>query len=232
MVLLGSLLLVTVSHPIAPDGLLVDQLLNGVFALMLLAALLSVSREQRLFFVALVLAIPAIVLIWGVYLAARTGTSVGDLAMSGRFLINILFLCLVAGCILRDILRADRVTTDRLCGAMSIYLLLGVIWALLFSLIAHADATAFAVHVEALAEQSANRGEDHKNVHPLMIYYSFVTLSTLGYGDITPVAPAARVFAWLEAVVGQLYLAVLIARLVGLHIAQSRRDEKEVGNHR
>ncbi|MEE9226447.1 MAG: potassium channel family protein, partial [Acidobacteriota bacterium] len=55
------------------------------------------------------------------------------------------------------------------------------------------------------------------------VYYSFVTLSTLGYGDITPVTPPARAFSFLEAVTGQLYLAVLIAGLVGIHISHRFR---------
>ena len=58
----------------------------------------------------------------------------------------------------------------------------------------------------------------------LYLYYSFVTLSTLGYGDITPVSAPTRVLSWFEAVTGELYLAVLIARLVGLHIVHSREE--------
>jgi voltage-gated potassium channel len=56
-------------------------------------------------------------------------------------------------------------------------------------------------------------------------YYSFVTLTTLGYGDITPVTDPARSLSLLEAVMGQLYLAVLVARLVGIHIAQSNEKK-------
>ena len=56
------------------------------------------------------------------------------------------------------------------------------------------------------------------------IYYSFVTLTTLGYGDIVPTSAIARMFSAIEAVTGQLYLAVLVAQLVGLHISQSTRD--------
>jgi hypothetical protein len=55
----------------------------------------------------------------------------------------------------------------------------------------------------------------------LFFYYSFVTITTLGYGDITPVTDVAKSFSFLEAVVGQIYLVVLVARLVGIHIAQS-----------
>ena len=54
-----------------------------------------------------------------------------------------------------------------------------------------------------------------------LVYFSFITLSTVGYGDITPLSPPARSFAFMEAIIGQIYLAVLVARLVGLHIVYS-----------
>ena len=59
-----------------------------------------------------------------------------------------------------------------------------------------------------------------------MVYYSFVTLTTLGYGDIVPIAPSARALATLEAITGQLYLTVLVARLVGLHITHSSKQNR------
>lgn len=58
----------------------------------------------------------------------------------------------------------------------------------------------------------------------VLIYYSFTTLTTLGYGDILPLSPPARMFSALESVMGQIYLAVLIARLVGLHIIRLKRE--------
>ena len=60
----------------------------------------------------------------------------------------------------------------------------------------------------------------------LAFYYSFVTLSTLGYGDVSPLNPIARMFSYTEAITGQVYLAVLVARLVGLHISQTLIGEK------
>lgn len=56
----------------------------------------------------------------------------------------------------------------------------------------------------------------------IFIYYSFVTLTTLGYGDITPVGTGARTLSWMESVVGPLYLAILIARLVAIQVAEGR----------
>ena len=55
---------------------------------------------------------------------------------------------------------------------------------------------------------------------PLFVYYSFCTMTTLGYGDVIPISRIARSISWLEALSGQLYLAILVSRLVGLHIAE------------
>ena len=86
-------------------------------------------------------------------------------------------------------------------------------WALTYIVIDILDPTAF----EQLAVSAWAGGTDY-------VYFSFVTLTTLGYGDITPLTPVAQTLAWLEAVVGQLYLAILVARLVGLHIVHSRGE--------
>jgi hypothetical protein len=65
-----------------------------------------------------------------------------------------------------------------------------------------------------------------------VLYFSFVTLCTLGYGDIVPVSPVAQTFSAVEAIIGQLYLAVLVARLVGMHTAHTlarHQNEEEEG---
>lgn len=228
MLLLASLILILVLQPILRGGLLAQQVFNCLFVIMLAAALLAVSQQRRAFALGLLLGVPAIVLVWAAYLAGRPAGSVGDVLALSRLGVDLLFLGLVAGCILHDVLGGERVTTDRLCGAISVYLLLGLIWALIYSTICYLDPNAFA---GALFEHESFRdGELRHQAFSLATYYSFVTLSTLGYGDVVPVAPAARVFAWLEAVTGQLYLAVLIARLVGLHIVDAGRKGKPQGD--
>lgn len=125
-------------------------------------------------------------------------------------LVAVLFFLLSIRLGLQVVLTGGRVTTNHLLGAMSVYLLLGLMWALLFS----------ALH--RLAPDSF-RGLSTANPSEF-IYFSFVTLATLGYGDIAPVNPIARTVVYLEAVVGQLYVAVLIASLVSRYIAGQRRD--------
>jgi hypothetical protein len=125
-------------------------------------------------------------------------------------LVAIACFCLLAiGVALRHVVALPgAVTLNRVVGALCIYLLLGVLWAMLF---------AFVDLVEPGAFHDAGRGAGEASRH--LLYYSFVTLTTLGYGDIAPVHPVARTLAYLEAVIGQLYIAVLIASLVARHIA-------------
>ena len=91
-------------------------------------------------------------------------------------------------------------------GAGAVYLLLGLTWASAYELL----------HI--LRPEVWTGAASEAPVSQTWIYYSFVTLTTMGYGDITPVHPVARSLAILEAVTGQLYLAITLARLVALHI--------------
>ncbi len=109
------------------------------------------------------------------------------------------------------------VTAHTLSAAMTVYLLMAVLWALLYSLCLVIDPEAFAFS-DRLAEEGARiRMEGRDTGYAL--YFSIVTLTTLGYGDITPVSALARTLASFEALVGQVFLAVIVARLVGLQTA-------------
>jgi hypothetical protein len=109
-----------------------------------------------------------------------------------------LFLVVVLGLTLR----AGPVNAHRLLGGVAAYLLLGVIWAYAYALVGLVRPDAFSGPVDTVDGPRA------------LYYFSFVTLTTVGYGDVLPVAPGARSLAMLEAVTGPLYLAILIARLV------------------
>ncbi len=116
-----------------------------------------------------------------------------------------LFFVLSAAIGLRQILARGPVTVDHLLGAMTVYLLLGLTWALVLSTVNRLAPASF-------TGLSTGSGSE-------FMYLSFVTLATLGFGDITPVHPIARTLVYLEAVVGQLYVAVLVASLVSRHVA-------------
>lgn len=119
------------------------------------------------------------------------------------------FLVLSIRSALRQILFSVKIDANRLYGAVCVYLMLGVIWALMYSTLGHLDSGAF--------DGSLPSGSEDWNLE--WIYYSFVTLTTLGYGDILPVTATARALAYSEAVVGVFYMAMLVAALVGSYAA-------------
>ena len=119
-------------------------------------------------------------------------------------------LVALCGVVLALVIRRGPITTRRIEGAIAVYLLLGFSWAQAYELIELWHPGAFTGAV------------DGRGSLP-WTYYSFVTLTTMGYGDIMPVHPLARAAAVLEALTGQLYLTILLARLVSLEL-QSRRS--------
>lgn len=126
----------------------------------------------------------------------------------------VLFLGMVAWLLIRAAVAPGRITGERIVAAICAYLLLGLLWAQAYQFVN-------SVYGQAIGGAFGGSTQEY-------VYFSFVTLTTLGYGDVLPVHPAARVLAFLEAVTGVLYLATLVARLVALHIvheAEARDDE-------
>jgi hypothetical protein len=107
--------------------------------------------------------------------------------------------------------------------SVSIYLLLGLTWGLLYIIIFELQPGAFSFGGAAVASSS-----DPLPIFPILTYFSLTTLSTIGFGDITPVSLQARYVAVTEGIAGQFYLAILVARLVGMQMSQaaSQRAEK------
>lgn len=135
------------------------------------------------------------------------------------YAITIIFFSLITMTVLASVIRDKRITSSTLFGAICGYLLIGLTWCFVYSLI-------YTLNNQAFILPHSITTDDIKTQQ--FIYYSFVTLSTLGYGDITPAIPVAKTFSWLQAILGQVYLTVWIARLVGLHISQSERGRKNV----
>jgi hypothetical protein len=111
----------------------------------------------------------------------------------------------------RRIFRQRRVTADMLQGSICVYLLLGYLWFSLYSLLQTFDPDAFSIMVERRTEA--------------LLFFSFTTLSTVGYGDIVPVNSLAMALANLQGIIGVIYPAVFIARLVSLYTTQMGKDD-------
>src|SRR5262245_5318120 len=205
--LLVAILLLFVVEPFFRVRTLFEILVLALF----IAAVWAVSQRRGLFLAGILLAVPAMLGRWAVYVTETHGIAVASAVLA------ILFFAFTVAALLWRALGGARVTADTIAGAVCAYLILGVMWAFVFSLIELTHPGSFLINGARL---------DH--VHPgppsvlrqELLYLSLVTLSTVGYGDIVPAASPARMLAVLEAVMGQLYLAVLIGRLVGLHMAQ------------
>jgi len=116
---------------------------------------------------------------------------------------------------MKQVLFSGSVSVNEIIGAICIYLLLGLIWTLMYLFVAQAIPGAFnGIEQQVWYDNFAD-----------VAYYSFVTLTTLGYGDISPVAPVARFLVYMEAVVGVFYMAILVASLIGVGINEAH-DKK------
>jgi ion channel len=116
--------------------------------------------------------------------------------------------------IIKDLFSGERVTLDKIFGAITVYFLLGILWTIIFTM------------VEILQPGSLIwAGGEYITSYSQVQYFSYTTLCTLGYGDILPGTKLTMVLSNLEAIVGALYLAILVARLVGLYTAQASRDK-------
>ena len=128
------------------------------------------------------------------------------------------------GVVLVEILRSERVTTDTGVGGISVYLLIGITFAMVYGLVSHLDPTAFPISSGAVADRVRLPGRAGFSE---LVYFSLVTQTTLGYGDVVPLSSAARSLSALQAVTGQIYLAVFVARLIGLHLVHNRTGRLE-----
>jgi hypothetical protein len=213
LALLISILLLFAVTPLAVTfrhGLLI---LDIAAATILVAASYALSERKHLFTIAVVLSVISIIAA-GLLLVFPQRWAV--LLEHGCVVVLVTFFSVS---ILGYVLRTGRVTVDRIFAAVCVYMLIGFAWTFAYAFLEEMVPDSFV----ALSETGQN---DYVARVLGLRYFSFMTLTTVGYGDIIPRSPAARTMAMLEAVTGQIYLMVLVARLVGLHIVHSHVSER------
>jgi hypothetical protein len=203
-IFLAALVAIIVVPALGSVGLPGRFLGDALVSLMLVSGAAAVSDRPRSMLIVSVITVPALLVRWTSWLFPTA-----DLAV-WREISTLATLVVLCGVVLALVLRRGAITTRRIQGAVAVYLLLGFIWAEAYELVALWHPGAFTGAVDGSGSLP-------------WTYYSFVTLTTMGYGDIMPVHPLARAVAVLEALTGQLYLAIMLARLVSLEL-QSRRD--------
>jgi len=207
---LGALVLMLFAAPFLDEleyGQAIDSLL---ITLVLILGVLAVGRSHRTLVMGAVLMMPAILTRWIHHFQP-------DLVpVTIPSITALIFVGFVEFQLLHFIFRTPRVNSEVLCAGISGYLLLGILWTSAYMLVAglNPDAAhpAFSFNISNVSAHSLTQFEAY--------YFSFITLSTVGYGDITPLSNGARTLAMTEAMTGTLYMAVLISRLVALYSSQ------------
>lgn len=190
---------------------------ESVLSILLVLVFFTVLDRRSHRFLALVAGVTIIAAIWTVRIVPDAERRVLELVVH---VATVIFLFIAVGVILRRLLEGRTVTVDDILGALCGYLLAGVAFANIYGAIELLSPGAFAINTP-ISGLLVNWYERES----LFVYYSLSTLTTMGYGDITPVAPAARSTAVIEAVVGQFYLAVVVAQLVGARLTEATGGE-------
>ena len=175
-------------------------IVNATGTLVVIAAVAAVGRTVLSFVIALLLAIPAAMFHWlGMTTDDRHYLLLSWCFAGGLYAMTLAYL-------LRYVFERDVMTADRLFGAASAYLLIGVLWAYLYAVVGHVFPGSYAVGGAGAPLSTYD-----------FLYFSFTTLTSTGFGDITPLSRQARSLCVFEQLVGTLYLAILIARLAGIY---------------
>jgi hypothetical protein len=209
LILLVSLLGLLVVSPMLEGFIRLKILMDIFVSIVFISSIYAVSNKKSMVYTASALALPMFISLWipGI-------SKIPFLSLTGD-LFGILFIAFVIIEILSFIFKERYVSVNVIYASIVVYLLLAVMWSFIFLVIETFQPGSFSLPQQIDGETRS-----------LFSYYSFVTITTLGYGDMTPIKDTARSFSMLEAVVGQIYLVVLVARLVGINIAQTM-DKKE-----
>jgi hypothetical protein len=206
--LLSFLLLTLVLYPYLEREGLPNLILRGLFIATLFSAVYAAGEDRRHILIGCLLLLP------GLLGNLLEDTGLARVLNRNPHLFSLPRYVFAIGTLLRHLLKEQRVTSDTLCGAASVYILTGLAWVPLYIAIENQFPGSF-----------QSTGSNHGSPEALwedLLYFSFTTLTTLGYGDISARTAQAQSLAILEAINGVLYIAVLVSKLVGMNIEYRR----------
>lgn len=211
LMLVLLLLLVFVVYPFVDLQGMSRLLIEVFFSMVLISGTFAMERRIRRFAYGLLGL--SLVLRWISYASPSR-----ELLLANT-VISILFIAFACAVILSRVFASGPVTSYRIQGAVTVYLLIGIVFGMLYTAILLIEPSSF--ELEATPDSDVSTVYDEASGR--LTYFSFITLTTVGYGDVTPQGPIARQFAVLEGLIGQLYPAILLARLVSMEIS-TRQD--------
>jgi len=211
LVLLIALISVSVVQPLfAHSSELVANLTNAGFGLAYLFVVYVVFAGRRL---AYRLFLPVIASHFALYVVPDALRPLTNVVFHVSVVV---FLGYAVVAILRDLFARTVISGDDVLGAVCGYVLGGLVWGHLYALTYMLRPDAFSVSPELTAQLA-----DLRLRHVIFDYFSYTTLTSIGYGDITPIGSPVYTLVWLEVMFGQFYMAVVVAQLVGMKLAQA-----------
>jgi voltage-gated potassium channel len=205
LILMGLIMALLVLGPILEKFVAIRILIDIFLTAIVLSMLYIATYKKRLVQIGRLLAMVMLISLWLKYFFNY------EVFAATSMMIGVLFTIVVTAHTLAFIIKSETVTREVIYAAMVVYLLGAQLWALVYTFLDLIDPASF----------NLPQGQSDFLIFE---YYSFVTLTTLGYGDITPLTKVAKAFSVLEAVVGQLYLVVVVAWFVGMRV--SRKSNK------
>lgn len=216
-VMLVAILTLLVVQPFVAGHAIAQTLLTTMLGLVLLSAVNAFRTSKTYFWVATALMIPTLAMRFALVFTSNWTVEFMTAILSA------LFLLVTVVALVSRLFSIRTVSLDTISAAICAYLLMGIGWGFLYAAVELANPQSFSAALPPTNAGSA--GSVIVSLHTF-VYYSFVTLTTTGYGDILPLSQAARILAMLEAVFGTLYIAILISRLVSLELAQSMMKDR------
>lgn len=205
-----SLLLLIILYPYVRGDNLEQVLLSLLTTAVMIMSVIAVGDKRRHTIIALILAAPWFLIVLSRYPIAHTYSAI---LFKEEIVFAFLLFAYTTYRIFMHIIRSRDVTTEILFASISVYLLIGLTWAAAYAIVNIYDPGSF-----------VDRNGSAVNSGPEFLFFSYITLTAVGYGNIEAISNQARTLASIEALSGQLYLTIMVARLVGLHISKPKSN--------
>lgn len=206
-----SLVLLIIAYPYLEVNILGQVAMTVITIVVMVSLIVAVSDSKRNIIIALCLAVPwfvTLIINFPLFEAER------GIAIRKEIVFAVLLFLFTTITIFLHLLKSREVTSEILFASVCVYLLVGLTWASLYIFIDFVYPNSFIDTSDQIAINA-----------PRFLFFSYITLTTVGYGTMIPISDPARSLALLEAIIGQLYLAILVARLVGLHISKPKAPD-------
>lgn len=207
-----TLLLPYILHPLIETEVVGIAIMDFAFMLVLVVSAFAMSSHRRVAYFAIIIMLLSQVLTW-------SSTAFGSVPYKlVAISVTDIYLIYTTSFLLHRILLRRDVTSNTIFASLCVYLLIAYVWAMMYAFLETIAPGSFAIDSKVFQYKF---GPEHVYAELYyFMYYSFTSLTTLGLGDIMPASPWSRVLTVLEAIIGQIYLVVLVSRLVGMHVSQ------------